>query len=118
MKPNVISKCVLIDVLLSLIAAYIVLDVPFPTKESTRISENFEKIIKGSEGVIIHDKEEENRIDTYIKNNKDKAIVFYPEVTYKTWFFYYFVRFIVILIVLLITSCVYLYLNKLRKKHA
>ena len=117
MKRNVIFKCLIINIVISSIAAYIILDVPFPTKESIATSKKFERFTVG-DGEIVHNKEQKEKITKYIENNKDRAVQFYPGITYKNWFLYYSMRFVVILLILIVISCVLLYLNNIRKKHA
>ena len=117
MKRNGIINCLLINIVISSIVAYIVLGVPFPNKESIEASKKFESFIVG-EGVILHDKEPEGKLSKHIKNNNDKAVHFRAGVTYKSWFLYYFMRFVVIFIILVVTSCMFLYLKNTRRKNA
>ena len=117
MKRNRIIYCLLINIVISSIAAYIVLGVPFPSKESIEASKKLESFIVGK-GVILHDKEPENVLSKKLKNNNDKAIQFRVGVTYENWFLYYFMRFVVIFIILVVTSCIFLYLKNTRRKNA
>lgn len=117
MKRNLIYKFLIIEIVISLIAAYIIYDAPFPTKESNDRIKQFESLLTDERELTL-DEEQEKEITKYMDEHPGNVILFYPDITYETWFLNYSKKFIVVFSILFIASCIIMFLNKLRGKYA